>query len=156
MKILDAVIPIFGIDDASKPRLVGTGFLVRHDDHRLIASAAHVTDKLSETPLLVPSASGILRKIPVCAIRTSAPNGNRELDKIDIAFWHIPQGFAADSEQHRWFLPTVFFQPSAPSLQRYQYSFVGYPHKGVSVVGARVDGFAKVLPPTGVPMRAAL
>src|SRR5205823_1182634 len=115
MKMLDAVVPLFGISDKSTPRLVGTGFLVAHEDHRLIVSAAHVADEESNTPLLVPAVNGVLRKIAAPAIKTCAPKGDRDLDKIDIAFWGLPSDVSAEIERARWFLPTVLLQPVAPS-----------------------------------------
>lgn len=134
MKILDAVVPLFGVTDKSRPALIGTGFLVAHEQHRILVSGAHVADEQKETPLFVPSDNGVLRNIDAAAIKTLAPNGDRELDKIDIAFWDLSKTLCREIEQARWFLPTVLLRPGAPSTPLHQYSFVGYPHKGTKAI----------------------
>jgi hypothetical protein len=134
MKILDAVVPLFGISDKSTPRLVGTGFLIAHEDHRLVVTAAHVADEQSDLPLLVPAVNGVLREIAAPAIKTCAPKGDRDLDKIDIAFWDLPSDVSAEIERARWFLPTLLLQPGVLSTASHQYSFVGYPHKGTNTI----------------------
>jgi hypothetical protein len=134
MKILDAVVPLFGVSERSTPSLIGTGFLVAHAESRILVGAAHVADEQSETPLFVPSENGVLHKIEAPAVKTLAPDGNRDLDKIDVAFWDLPKELSAELERARWFLPTLLLQPGAPSSPSHQYSFVGYPHKGTKTI----------------------
>src|SRR5438128_2642607 len=128
MKLLDAVVPLFRINNKSEPELTGSGFLVRHLEHRLIVTAAHVADEIATTPLLIPTRDNVLGKIPTNAISTVAPDGDRDKDMIDLAFWKLPDTFAGDLELAQWFVPTVMLQPGAPSEPPRQYSFVGFPH----------------------------
>lgn len=130
MRFLDCVVPLFGVGKKSEPRLVGSGFLIGHEEHRLLVSAAHVADETSETPLMLAGAKNVLKEIPGQAIKTRAPNGDRNQDNIDVAFWLLPKEFAEETTHSRLFLPTALLQPHAPSLPPQQYSFVGYPYTG--------------------------
>jgi hypothetical protein len=130
MRFLDSVVPLFGVSARSEPTLVGSGFLVAYNEHRLLVTAAHVADEATKTPLMVPCGNNILKELATPSVKTVAPQGDRDLDNIDVAFWPLPTQISAEIEVARLFLPTVLLQPNAPSLPPRQYSFVGYPHTG--------------------------
>jgi hypothetical protein len=126
-KFLRSVKPIYGANagDPPMPILIGTCMFIKVGGEPFMVTAAHVTDNHHVSTLYV-GASSSLQKIEGEFWQTKVPAGGRDDDKLDFAFWRLPDDVVATLSD------VVFIEESDLSLNRgtmegRQFLVLGYP-----------------------------
>lgn len=137
LSILSAVLPILGeSEQESQPAPVGTGFLLQLAHMSLLVSAAHVADEVENSVrLYIPPGAegGNLIELPPLPVCTKAPAGDRDKDKLDLAFWELPTSICEQLSASSMFLPSIMLLPGVKVRQPQSISFVGFPHKATQL-----------------------
>ena len=136
-KFLKSVKPIYGANSKEPPLpiLIGTCMFLKVSGKPFLVTAAHVTDEHRNTSLYV-GAGASLHPINAEFWCTQAPEGGRENDQLDYAFWQIPDDVVdvlGDIE---------FIEESDLSLNRgtmsgRQFMVLGYPIRRNRTIRAR-------------------
>lgn len=132
MKLMNIVVPVIGEADGGKPRLVGSGILIVIANEHFLITAAHVLDENAISNLYLPSRNGFVM-ISGNSSRTSAPNGNRKIDRYDLAYVHLSEEIIQAIHSNFWFLPVSLVDLDTVPTEGMHYMFIGYPHKAVQI-----------------------
>jgi hypothetical protein len=126
----DSVLAIYGSSAATNrlPEHIGSCILLDIDGTPVVATAAHIADKIPEgttlfvagptRPQLVPILSGDIKT-------TIPPRGDRELDHSDSAYWRIPADVVVNLGAANFLGPSRLAYNRAPLERRY-YTALGY------------------------------
>ena len=129
-----AVRPIFGADRPDGlPEHVGCCILLSVDGRRILSTAAHLAEQLSERELFVGGPTGT-SPVPIAGKwkATIPPGGNRHADHYDCAFWQVPDD-AVESLG-----PVEFLESDRLALKRVD--AVGSPHTAIGYPVKRNEG----------------
>lgn len=87
-----SVRPIYGTVDGLRPELFGSCLLLSVDGTKYVVTAAHLMDSTATHSLHVAGLAGTLPVQILGKITgTTAPSAGRGADKIDVAFWPVPE-----------------------------------------------------------------
>lgn len=108
----DAMVPIF-VQERYSDNLqqIGTGIFIDLDGKPFLYTAAHVTDNLTFSELMVPTQFGIEAIEGYVAHIDLPPEIQRKDDQIDIAYYRLNTQFASSMIEH--------FKPFPQSRQRF-------------------------------------
>jgi hypothetical protein len=124
----NCVCPIYAASDRGRPNLIGSATLLDFGKARFLVTAAHVHDEYLENKVtLYIGASGPLLELPQPLQTTVVPSGNRDDDRLDIAFVRLPDSLADQISKGRFFLPFTLIDVNDSFRPRTQCMFTGYP-----------------------------
>jgi hypothetical protein len=135
MKAFWSVRPIFWPDERGAAELVGSSVLFAVDHRYFIITAAHVLDRVAERTLYI-GGRDLLHEIEGHRKTTEAPGGNREADKIDLAFLEIGDPLAGKLEGCHFLTPADIDVDEAAVREPVgssHYLAIGYPATKVKV-----------------------
>jgi hypothetical protein len=151
--------PIYAASDRGRPNLIGSATLLDFGKARFLVTAAHVHDEYLENKVeLYVGSIGPLLQLPQPFLTTVVLSGDREDDRLDIAFVRLPDSLADNISKGRFFLPFTLLDVNDRYAPRAQYMFTGYPasrektdygNRKVKPVGFSYTG--EVIPPTRMP-----
>lgn len=151
--------PIYAASDRGRPNLIGSATLLDFGKARFLVTAAHVHDEYWENKVeLYVGSIGPLLELPQPFQTTVALSGDRDEDRLDIAFVRLPDSLADNISKGRFFLPFPLLDVNDRFAPQAQYMFTGYPasrektdygNRKVKPVGFSYAG--KVIPPTKMP-----
>jgi hypothetical protein len=102
--------------------------LLEIDGHRILSTAAHVLDHYSHGATLFVAGVGVRTLTPMVGgifKTTTAPNDDRDLDRLDCGFWVIPDS-AIGSMGNVQFVNASRFSENTQPLGEHQYKAMGY------------------------------
>ncbi|CAA9370687.1 MAG: hypothetical protein AVDCRST_MAG68-5729 [uncultured Gemmatimonadetes bacterium] len=144
-----AVRPLYTVSSREKPDAEGSCVLFKVGGRHFLLTAAHVLDQLMEGELYIGGDESLLT-IPRNWHGTQMPDsGNREDDKIDLAFMELPAELVAEMGDCLWLGPRDVVQPGSAAAHRFYCTF-GYPVRRAKVrsqvlsVAAPADLYAGV------------
>lgn len=126
----DSVLAIYASsrDTGRRPVHVGTCVLLEVEGARVVATAAHIADAVTEGGNLF--VAGAIRRhlVPILGgtiKATAAPSGDRRSDHSDTAFWLVPAQSIDDLGAHN-FLPASRLSHNRSPIERRFYTALGY------------------------------
>lgn len=159
MKLMHVVIPLLGETNNGKPRPVGSAVLLEIAGQHFLLTAAHVLDENDITPLYLPGKSGFVA-LHGNSKRTVAPEGDRDLDRYDLGYVHLPDNVLESIPAPYWFLPIPLVDVDCVPTQGQRFIFTGYPHKAVTAkygttkVHAQIESYTDQVCPPSLIQRA--
>jgi hypothetical protein len=126
----DSVLAIYASSKATRrrPDHIGSCILLDVDGTPVVATAAHITDALSDGAALFvagPVRRHLVRILGGSIEATAAPNGDRRSDHSDGAFWRVPDG-AVDDLGAASFLKASRLADNRAPVERRIYTALGY------------------------------
>jgi hypothetical protein len=122
----ETVIPIFK-DDKNNMKPEGSGVLLQISDQFFILTAAHVLDA---GELYIPDQEGLVM-LNGHKDSSDAPNGKRELDRVDVGYVHLQPEIVKHIKAPHCFLPVSLIDVNHISQEEQHYMFMGYPNNAV-------------------------
>ena len=124
-QFLRSVRPIFGADEFERLYLIGSCILVKVNGRPFLLTAAHVIDHHHNAPLFI-GVGGKTHEIVGEYHATKAPDGDRNKDHYDFAFWHLPTNFSEQLGNDR-FIENWEISENRGTLDGRQFMAMGYP-----------------------------
>jgi hypothetical protein len=126
----DSVLAIYGSSTVTnrRPEHIGTCILLDIDGTPVVATAAHIADKIPEGTTLFVAGPARPQLVPILGgeIKTTIPpRGNRDQDHSDSAYWRIPADVVENLGAANFLSPSRLAHNRAPLERRY-YTALGY------------------------------
>ncbi|MBU8873797.1 hypothetical protein KQ910_08480 [Reyranella sp. MMS21-HV4-11] len=131
MKLMQCVVPVLKDDERGVPRAVGSCVLLEIAEQYFLLSAAHVLDETASSTLYLPGRNKLIAITghKICSV---APNGDRDLDWIDVGYVCLTKQEAEEVSTQFFFLPVAFVDTDDMASPGSHYIFSGYPATAVT------------------------
>src|ERR1017187_4565235 len=127
MSLLNAICPLWSLDERDWPEFIGSSTLLRFGDAHFLITCAHVMDNARQREVFFIGNGTLVRLSGRGRITNPPPGGTRETDRGDSSFLHLTKETAQAMQDSYHFATAYEMAVGQAAATSTNYTFIGYP-----------------------------